>query len=98
MAKFLVFGHQNPDTDAIASSYGWAYLEREAWGRDAEAVALGTPNEESAFALDYFGVTAPRVVTSAVAEGVATCVLALLGQQIQQIMLDHEIKELTGFR
>ena len=75
MAKFLVFGHQNPDTDAIASSYGWAYLEREAWGRDAEAVALGTPNEETAFALDYFGVTAPRVVTSAVAEGVSQVIL-----------------------
>ena len=75
MAKFLVFGHQNPDTDAIASSYGWAYLEREAWGRDAEAVALGTPNEETAFALDYFGVTALRVITSAVAEGVSQVIL-----------------------
>lgn len=75
MSKFLVFGHQNPDTDAIASSYGWAYLERTAWGRDAEAVALGTPNEETAFALDYFGVTAPRVVESAVAEGVSQVIL-----------------------
>lgn len=75
MSKFLVFGHQNPDTDAIASSYGWAHLEREVFGRDAEAVALGTPNEETAFALDYFGVTAPRVVESAKAEGVSQVVL-----------------------
>ncbi|MGQ7396131.1 manganese-dependent inorganic pyrophosphatase [Streptococcus suis] len=75
MSKFLVFGHQNPDTDAIASSYGWAYLEREAFGRDAEAVALGAPNEETAFALDYFGVTAPRVVESAKAEGVSQVIL-----------------------
>ncbi|HEM6284796.1 TPA: manganese-dependent inorganic pyrophosphatase [Streptococcus suis] len=75
MSKFLVFGHQNPDTDAIASSYGWAYLEREVFGRDAEAVALGTPNEETAFALDYFGVTAPRVVESAKAEGVSQVIL-----------------------
>ncbi|MGT2742172.1 manganese-dependent inorganic pyrophosphatase [Streptococcus plurextorum] len=75
MSKFFVFGHQNPDTDAIASSYGWAYLEREAFGRDAEAVALGTPNEETAFALDYFGVTAPRVVESAKAEGVSQVIL-----------------------
>ncbi|HFR3769699.1 TPA: manganese-dependent inorganic pyrophosphatase [Streptococcus suis] len=75
MSKFLVFGHQNPDTDAIASSYGWAYLEREAFGRDAEAVALGTPNEETAFALEYFGVTAPRVVESAKAEGVSQVIL-----------------------
>ncbi|HEM5503356.1 TPA: manganese-dependent inorganic pyrophosphatase [Streptococcus suis] len=75
MSKFLVFGHQNPDTDAIASSYGWAYLEREVFGRDAEAVALGTPNEETAFALDYFGVTVPRVVESAKAEGVSQVIL-----------------------
>ncbi|HEM3489389.1 TPA: manganese-dependent inorganic pyrophosphatase [Streptococcus suis] len=75
MSKFLVFGHQNPDTDAIASSYGWAHLEREVFGRDAEAVALGTPNEETAFALDYFGVTAPRVVESAKAEGVSQVIL-----------------------
>ncbi|HEL2045570.1 TPA: manganese-dependent inorganic pyrophosphatase [Streptococcus suis] len=75
MSKFLVFGHQNPDTDAIASSYGWAHLEREVFGRDAEAVVLGTPNEETAFALDYFGVTAPRVVESAKAEGVSQVIL-----------------------
>ncbi|HFI0634328.1 TPA: manganese-dependent inorganic pyrophosphatase [Streptococcus suis] len=75
MSKFLVFGHQNPDTDAIASSYGWAHLERDVFGRDAEAVALGTPNEETAFALDYFGVTAPRVVESAKAEGVSQVIL-----------------------
>ncbi|MEG3300795.1 manganese-dependent inorganic pyrophosphatase [Streptococcus suis] len=75
MSKFLVFGHQNPDTDAIASSYGWAHLEREVFGRDAEAVALGTPNEETAFALDYFGVTAPRVVEFAKAEGVSQVIL-----------------------
>lgn len=75
MSKFLVFGHQNPDTDAIASSYGWAYLERTAWGRDAEAVALGTPNEETAFALNYFGIEAPRVVESAKAEGVSQVIL-----------------------
>ncbi|WP_019779475.1 manganese-dependent inorganic pyrophosphatase [Streptococcus sobrinus] len=75
MLKFLVFGHQNPDTDAIASSYGWAYLERTAWGRDAEAVALGTSNEETAFVLDYFGVEAPRVVESAKTEGVSQVIL-----------------------
>lgn len=75
MSKFLVFGHQNPDTDAIASSYGWAYLERTAFGRDAESVALGTPNEETTFALNYFGVDAPRVIGSAKSEGVNQVIL-----------------------
>lgn len=90
MSKFLVFGHQNPDTDAIASSYGWAHLEREVFGRDAEAVALGTPNEETAFALDYFGVEAPRVVTSAVAEGVSQVILTDHNEFQQSI---EDIKE-----
>ncbi|MGO2939729.1 MAG: manganese-dependent inorganic pyrophosphatase [Pseudolactococcus laudensis] len=74
MSKILVFGHQNPDTDAIGSSYAFAELSRLR-GLDAEVVALGEVNEETAFALDYFGVTAPRVVTSAKAEGVDTVIL-----------------------
>ena len=41
MSKILVFGHQNPDSDAIGSSVAYAYLKREL-GVDAEAVALGT--------------------------------------------------------
>ncbi len=43
----------------------FAYLAKEAYGFDSEAVALGTPNEETAV-LDYFGVEAP---SSAKAEG-----------------------------
>ena len=74
MSKILVFGHQNPDSDAIGSSVAYAYLKREL-GVNAEAVALGTPNEETAFALDYFGVEAPRVVESAKAEGTDQVIL-----------------------
>lgn len=29
MSKILVFGHQNPDTDAIASSYAFDYLSQK---------------------------------------------------------------------
>ena len=75
MSKILVLGHQNPDSDAIGSSVAFAYLAKEAYGLDTEAVALGTPNEETAFVLDYFGVEAPRVITSAKAEGVEQVIL-----------------------
>ncbi|MEQ9763073.1 manganese-dependent inorganic pyrophosphatase [Streptococcus sp. ZJ151] len=92
MSKFLVFGHQNPDTDAIASSYGWAYLERTVFGRDAEAVALGTPNEETAFALNYFGVDAPRVVESAKAEGVSQVILTDHNEFQQSISDIHDVE------
>ena len=74
MSKVFVFGHQNPDSDAIGSSYGYAYLKRQL-GVDAEAVALGAPNEETAFVLDYFGVKAPRVVNSAQEEVVNQVIL-----------------------
>lgn len=94
MSKVLVFGHQNPDTDAIASSYAFAYLAKNAYKMDAEVVALGEPNEETAFALDYFGVTAPRVVVSAKAEGVDTVILTD-HNEFQQSLTD--ISDVTIF-
>ncbi|WP_413627323.1 manganese-dependent inorganic pyrophosphatase [Fructilactobacillus vespulae] len=67
MTKELVFGHKNPDTDAIAASIALAYLEKQK-GADTEAVALGNPNPETKFVLDYFDVKAPRVVNAALPE------------------------------
>ncbi|MBO0477981.1 manganese-dependent inorganic pyrophosphatase [Vagococcus sp. DIV0080] len=64
MSKVLVFGHQNPDTDAITSAISFSYLQNQL-GVEAEAVALGTVNEETAYALNYFNVEAPRVIESA---------------------------------
>ena len=64
MAKMLVFGHQNPDTDTIASAFAASYLLNKAYNQDTEAVALGTPNAETQFALNYFKVDAPRVIES----------------------------------
>ena len=75
MSKILVFGHQNPDTDAIGSSYAFAELSRLRGLDTAEVVALGDVNEETAFAFDYFGVSAPLVVTSAKAEGADQVIL-----------------------
>ncbi|WP_430608084.1 manganese-dependent inorganic pyrophosphatase [Enterococcus sp. AZ170] len=67
MSKILVFGHQNPDTDAIGAAISFAYLQKEL-GKDTEPVALGTPSEETQYALDYFNVDVPRIVESAAAE------------------------------
>lgn len=67
MSKILVFGHQNPDTDAIGAAISFAYLQKEL-GKETEAVALGTPSEETQYALDYFNIEAPRVVTEAASE------------------------------
>ncbi|WP_424554937.1 manganese-dependent inorganic pyrophosphatase [Streptococcus agalactiae] len=94
MSKILVFGHQNPDSDAIGSSVAFAYLAKEAWGLDTEAVALGIPNEETAYVLDYFGVQAPRVVESAKAEGVDTVILTDHNEFQQSI---SDIKDVTVY-
>ena len=46
MSKLLVFGHQNPDMDTIGSAIAMSYLLNNT-GKNAEAVALGKPNEET---------------------------------------------------
>ncbi|CAM3588508.1 MULTISPECIES: manganese-dependent inorganic pyrophosphatase [Saccharibacillus] len=61
MAKVLVFGHKNPDTDTIASAIAYAELKKQL-GVDAEAVRLGEVNGETAYALKHFGIEAPRLV------------------------------------
>lgn len=61
MAKELIFGHRNPDTDAIDAAIAYAYLQKQL-GYDVEAVALGPVNEETQFVLKHFQHQAPRVV------------------------------------
>ncbi|WP_397536406.1 manganese-dependent inorganic pyrophosphatase [Rummeliibacillus pycnus] len=61
MSKVLVFGHKNPDTDTITSALVYAYLKQQI-GVEAEAVRLGEPNNETAYALEKFGFEAPRLV------------------------------------
>lgn len=64
MAKELIFGHQNPDTDAIGTAIAYSYLQNKL-GYDTEAVALGEANDETKYALNKFGFAAPRVIKTA---------------------------------
>ncbi|MGN8646963.1 manganese-dependent inorganic pyrophosphatase [Gracilibacillus sp. HCP3S3_G5_1] len=61
MAKTLIFGHKNPDTDTICSAIAYAEL-KQALGEDVEAVRLGEVNNETQFALDHFNQSSPRMV------------------------------------
>lgn len=67
MTKVLVFGHKNPDTDTICSAIAYAELKKEI-GVDAEAIRLGEVNGETQYALDQFGIQAPRLVEAVAAE------------------------------
>ncbi len=61
MAKTLIFGHKNPDTDTICSAIAYADLKNQL-GLSAEPVRLGDVNGETQYALDFFKVEAPRLV------------------------------------
>ncbi|MCU6795502.1 manganese-dependent inorganic pyrophosphatase [Paenibacillus sp. WQ 127069] len=61
MAKTLIFGHKNPDTDTICSAIAYADL-KTSLGFEVEPVRLGTISGETQFALDHFQVKAPRLV------------------------------------
>lgn len=80
MSKKLIFGHKNPDTDTIASAIAYSYLKNKL-GEETEAVALGEPNGETQFALDYFKVSTPRVVTT------------VANETNEVILVDHNEKQ-----
>lgn len=61
MAKTLIFGHKNPDTDTICSALAYADLKTKL-GQEVEAVRLGAVSSETQYALDQFKVAAPRLV------------------------------------
>jgi len=58
-----IFGHKNPDTDTITSAIVLANLQNKI-GNVATAYRLGELNKETTFALNYFNVEAPELLTS----------------------------------
>ena len=57
----LVFGHKNPDTDAIMSAMVMANLENKL-GNTAKAVRLGNINKETEYVFNYLGIERPEYV------------------------------------
>jgi manganese-dependent inorganic pyrophosphatase len=90
MNKELVFGHQSPDTDAIVAAKAFSYLQNKL-GYDTEAVALGEPNSETAFVLNYFDEPTPRIIKTAKNE--VDSVMLVDHNEFQQSVSD--IKDLT---
>ena len=62
MAKTYIFGHKNPDTDAISSAIIMADFEKQTGNTDAQAFRLGEVGQETQHALDYFNITAPDLL------------------------------------
>ena len=59
-----VIGHKCPDSDTIGSAIACAYLLQQL-GINAKAVATAQVNQETQFALDYFGMKAPEIMENA---------------------------------
>lgn len=83
MAKTLIFGHKNPDTDTVTSAIVYSDLKNKL-GQDTEAVRLGNVNGETQYALDYFKVTAPRLVET-VANEVSEVILVDHNERQQSV-------------
>jgi manganese-dependent inorganic pyrophosphatase len=58
----LVFGHRNPDTDAICSAIAYADLLQRTTRPNAVAACCGPPNTRTEFVLRRAGLPTPRIV------------------------------------
>ncbi len=58
----FVFGHRNPDTDAICSAIAYADFLRQTTRPDAIAACCGPPNQRTEFALRKAGLPTPRII------------------------------------
>ncbi|MGL5435933.1 MAG: putative manganese-dependent inorganic diphosphatase [Lachnospiraceae bacterium] len=60
--KTIVIGHKNPDTDSICSAICYARLKQKVTGGQFVPGRAGHINEETQFALNYFGVEPPELI------------------------------------
>jgi len=60
--SLYVFGHRNPDTDAICSALAYADLLQKTTRPDAIAASCGPPNQRTEFALRQAGLEPPRMI------------------------------------
>ena len=94
-----VFGHRNPDTDAICSALAYADYLRQTTRPDAIAACCGTPNQRTEFVLRRAGVTPPKIVMDIRPEVEDVCnrepVVARRGDvffDVYQRMNDHGVR------
>jgi manganese-dependent inorganic pyrophosphatase len=65
MDRIIVIGHVNPDTDAIASSMGYAWLLQERDGLNAIAARSGAINRQTAWVLRTLKLEPPMLFNDA---------------------------------
>jgi manganese-dependent inorganic pyrophosphatase len=95
----FVFGHRNPDTDAICSAISYADLLQQTSRPEAIAACCGTPNKRTEFVLKKSKVPAPRIVMDVRPEvedvckrDVTTACYGDVFYEVYQRMKDHELR------
>jgi manganese-dependent inorganic pyrophosphatase len=94
-----VFGHRNPDTDAICAAIAYADLLRRTRYPDAVAACCGPPNQRTEFALRKAGIAAPKIIMDVRPEVEDVCSLAPavarvsdVFYEVYQTMHRHEMR------
>ncbi|WP_164102717.1 putative manganese-dependent inorganic diphosphatase [Candidatus Laterigemmans baculatus] len=94
-----VFGHRNPDTDAICAAIAYADFLRRTSRPDAVAACCGPPNERTEFALRKAGLPAPRIIMDVRPEVEDVCDRSLnvarstdVFYEVYQRMHEHELR------
>ncbi len=94
-----VFGHRNPDTDAICSAIAYADFLQKTSRPDAIAACCGTPNERTEFVLRKASLASPKIMMDIRPEIEDVCnrdpVVAKSGDvffEVYQRMLDHGVR------
>ncbi len=75
-ARFMpiyVFGHKNPDTDAICAAIAYADLLQRTTRPDAIAACCGTPNKRTEYALQCAEIESPKMIMDVRPEVGAIC-------------------------
>lgn len=71
--SLYVFGHKNPDTDAICAALAYAEFLRKTSQPQAIAASCGPPNQRTEFALQRAGLAPPRMIMDVRPEVGAFC-------------------------
>ncbi len=96
-----VFGHRNPDTDAICAAIAYADLLQRTTYPDAIAACCGAPNQRTEFALRKARLAPPRIVMDVRPEAGEVCsrnpVVAYddeVFHEVYQRMREHSVSTL----
>lgn len=96
----LVFGHRNPDTDAICSAIAYADLLQKTTRPEAIAACCGTPNKRTEYVLKQAKLAAPRMVMDVRPEVEDVCqknvVTARYGDVFYNVYQQMHAKELRA--